>query len=58
MMQYMAETLSELNSIKEELAAMESKVESRPLPMIPFFDQEIVDDERRFASSYVEWRCI
>ena len=58
MMQYMAETLSELNSLKEELAGMESKSDSLPLPMIPFFDNEVADDELRFVSSYVEWRCV
>jgi len=57
MMQYMADTISELNSLKEELAAMESKSNSQPLPMIPFFDNEAAEDERRFVSCYVEWRC-
>lgn len=58
MMGCMAETLSELNSLKEELAGMESKSDSLPLPMIPFFDNEVADDELRFVSSYVEWRCV
>ena len=58
MMQYMAETLSELRFLKEELAAMESKSNCLPLPMIPFFDQEAAEDELRFVSSYVEWRCM
>ena len=57
MMQYMAETISEINSLKEELAAMESKSSSLPLPMIPVFDQEAAEDEPRFVTNYVEWRC-
>ena len=58
MMQYMADTISELNSLKEELAAMESKSNSQPLTMIPVFDQEAAEDEIRFVTNYVEWRCI
>ena len=58
MMQYMAETLNELRSLREELAAMESKSNSQPLPMIPFFDNEVAEDELRFVTGYVEWRCM
>lgn len=58
MMQYMAETLRELRSLKEDLAAMESKASGQPLPMIPVFDNEAAEDERRFVSCYVEWRCM
>lgn len=58
MMQYMADTISELNSLKEELAAMESKSSSLPLPMIPVFDQEAAEDELQFVASYIEWRCV
>lgn len=58
MMQYMAETIRELSSLQEELAAMESKSSSLPLPMIPVFDQEVAEDEIRFVTNYVEWRCM
>lgn len=58
MMADMARTLLALRSLEADLAAMESKASSRPLPMIPFFDDEVAEDERSFVACYVEWRCM
>ena len=58
MMNDMAKTLLTLHSLEADLAAMESRVNSCPLPRIPFFDNEVAEDERSFVSCYIEWRCM